>query len=409
MIPRLSNYVLRQLIGPIMLFTFLLTSVVWLSQSLRLLDLVINRGQSAPTFLYLTLLMLPSLLVIILPIAFFAGTLYGLHRLNADSELIVMSAAGFSRSQIFAPVLAAAGVAMIATYACSLYLMPFSQRLVKDKEIDIRADIGAAILNEGQFNTPARGLTVFMRELSPDGQLRGILVHDERDHLRPTTYLAESGVLAQTPAGARLIMADGTIEQGAASSPCRGNGKPPPAPRTAGSSKLPRCAPGTSVATPSLSVLKFKRYVFDLDQFGSRQQGAELRTSERYLGELLWPPSAKPLRQETLRVYFAEANNRLSAPLYCLAFAFIAFAAVALGRRARGAYALRLGTASVIAAALRIAGYGVQGIAAREPIFCALFYAIPIIASAMAIAEISGIDFRFLLGWPRLQVTEPAT
>ena len=49
--PRLSFYVLRQLIGPVALFTFLLTSVIWLSQSLRLLDLVINRGQSAPTLI----------------------------------------------------------------------------------------------------------------------------------------------------------------------------------------------------------------------------------------------------------------------------------------------------------------------------------------------------------------------
>jgi lipopolysaccharide export system permease protein len=407
MVLRLSNYVLRQLIGPVALFIFLLTSVVWLSQSLRLLDLVINRGQSAPTFLYLTFLILPSLLMIILPIAYFAGALYGLHKLNADSELVVMSAAGFSRSQILAPVLAAAGIVMIATYICSLYLMPFCQRLVKGKEIDIRADIGAAILNEGQFNTPAKGLTVFMRELSPEGQLRGILVHDERDRLRPTTYLAESGVLAQTPAGARLIMVDGTIEQGTVAAPCRAA----LAPRAvvAGHSTLPKCAPGSSFATPSLSVLKFKRYVFDLDQFGGRQQEAELRTNERYIGELLWPVSSKPLRPETLKVYFAEANNRLAAPLYCPAFALIAFAAVALGRRARGAYALRLGVASVIAAGLRIAGYGVQGIAARQPVFCVLFYIIPLATAAVVLAEIAGFDLLRPFARARPHMTVSAT
>ena len=73
--PRLSLYVLRQLAGPVALFSFLLTSVIWLSQSLRLLELVINRGQSAPIFVYLTILILPNLLVIILPVAFFAGIL----------------------------------------------------------------------------------------------------------------------------------------------------------------------------------------------------------------------------------------------------------------------------------------------------------------------------------------------
>src|ERR1700674_5095227 len=122
--PHMSTYVLRQLAGPIALFTFLLTAVIWLTQSLRLLDLVINRGQSALTFLYLTMLIVPSLLVIILPIAYFSGTLFSLHKLNSDSELVVMSAAGFSRAQIAVPVLISGSIIMALTYLCGLYLMP---------------------------------------------------------------------------------------------------------------------------------------------------------------------------------------------------------------------------------------------------------------------------------------------
>jgi lipopolysaccharide export system permease protein len=375
--PRLSIYVLRQLVGPIALFTFLLTTVIWLSQSLRLLDLVINRGQSAPTFVYLTILMLPGLLVIILPVAFFAGTLYGLHKLNADSELIAMSAAGMSRRQLLAPTLLAAGVVMIATYACSLYLMPLGQRLMNEKVFDIRADIGAAILNEGQFNTPAGGLTVFVRELSADGHMRGILVHDERDKSLPTTYLAENGMLAQTPLGARLIMIDGTIEQS------RGGGN-------------------------QLSILKFQKYVFDLDQFSNQQRETGLGTSERYISELLWPKLGNALNRRMHDLYVAEANNRLSAPLYCLAFAFIAFAAVSKSRRGRGAYALRLTLASLAAAALRIIGYSVQGMAVRQPILCVLFYIIPLAGILAALADIMGFQPSRLVARFRPGGLEPA-
>ncbi len=374
--PRLSTYVLRQLAGPIALFTFLLTTVIWLSQSLRLLDLVINRGQSAPTFVYLTILMLPGLLVIILPVAFFAGILYGLHKLNADSELVAMSAAGMSRGQLLVPILLAAGAVMLATYACSLYLMPLGQRLMNDKVFDIRADIGAAILNEGQFNTPTSGLTVFVRELSADGRMHGILVHDERDRSLPTTYLAESGMLAQTPLGTRLIMIDGIIEQS----------------RGAGS---------------QLSVLKFQNYVFDLDQFGNQQRDTDLRTSERYLSQLLWPKLGDALNRRMHDLFIAEANNRLSAPLYCLAFAFIAFAAISKSRKGRGAYALRLTLASFAAAALRIIGYSVQGMAGRQPLLCALFYIIPLGGGLAALADIMGLYPPRLFGRFRPGALEP--
>lgn len=364
--PRLSNYVLSQLVGPIALFTFLLTAVVWLSQSLRLLDLVINRGQSAPTFFYLTILMLPSLLVIILPIAYFAAALYGLNKLNSDSELVAMSAAGYSRWQLASPVLAAALLVMAVSYLCSLYLMPLGQRTMKDKVMDIRADIGAAILSEGMFNTPANGLTVFIRDLSPDGHIGGILVHDDRIEKHPITYLAQSGVLAQTPAGARLIMMNGTIEQSAQSG-------------------------------AKLSVLKFQRYVFDLDQFAGRRGEVNRETSERYLNELFWPKFAKEPGPKVRNLLLAEGHNRLAEPLYSLTFALIALAAIVRGRRTRGAYALRLTAASLAAGALRIMGYGARGIGARNPEFDVLLYLVPLLGAALAVLYISGTKSQWLM------------
>jgi lipopolysaccharide export system permease protein len=362
--PRLSLYVLVQLIGPTALFALLMTIVVWLTQSLRLLDLVINRGQSASTFVYLSLLVLPSLLVIILPIAYFAGTLYALTKLNTDSELVVMASAGYSRAQLTAPVMISAVIVMTLTYVCGLYLMPAGQRAMKDKVLDIRADVGAALLDEGEFNTPAQGLTVFIRSLNSTGHIHGVLVHDSRNKAHAVAYLAESGQLAQTPAGARLIMYDGTIEQ-------------------------------TGQNGAELSVLKFKSYVFDLDQFTSQQRTVERATSERFLGELFSPDSS--IKGATRAAYFAEGHNRLAQPLYCIAFGLIALAVITRGRRARGAQALRVTMAAVSAALLRIAGYGVQGLATHHPTLSMLFYFIPFFGAAIAVALMAGFDVRQLI------------
>ncbi|MGA7714219.1 MAG: LPS export ABC transporter permease LptF [Rhizomicrobium sp.] len=362
--PRLSFYVFKQLIGPVALCAFLATCVLWLTQSLRLLDLVINRGQSAPTFVYLTILILPSLFVIILPIAFFFGILYALDKLNADSELVVMASAGFSLAQLAVPVFMAAAVVMALTYWCGLELMPAGQRAMNDKVFDIRADIGAALLNEGTFNTPSKGLTVFIREINSDGHIRGVLVHDSRNQHRAITYLAESGRMAQTPQGGRLIMVDGTVEQ-------------------------------SSAGGAHLSVLKFDRYVFDLDQFAGPTRAADRASNERYLNELLWPdPNLKP---SVRKAYFAEAHNRLTQPLYCIDFALIALAAVTRGRRARGAHALRITIATIAGAGLRIAGYGVAGLAASSPVLCLLFYFIPFVGALGALVALLG-------GFPRVGI-----
>jgi lipopolysaccharide export system permease protein len=357
MMSRLSLYVLKQLMGPIALFAFLMTCVVWLSTSLHFLDLVISRGQSADTFVYLTVMILPSLLVIILPIAYYFGTLYALSKLNSDSELVVMASAGFSRAQLSAPVFLAAAITMAFTYLCALYLMPAGQRAVRDKVVDIRADLGAALLNEGTFNPMSNGVTVFIRSIDSDGRFRGVLVHDSRNAKAPITYLAESGEMVQTPAGPRLIMVDGTIEQ------ARGGGA-------------------------HLSVLKFERDVFNLDQFASPTGITERAANERYLGELLHPDPR--LNAKTRGAFIAEGHNRISEPLYCIAFALIALAAVTSGRRARGANALRMSIASVAATGLRIAGYGVQGVAASHPELCVLFYVVPLLGALAGWAMLAG-------------------
>jgi lipopolysaccharide export system permease protein len=352
-------YVLRQIIGPFLLFTLVLTLVIWMTQSLRLLDIVINRGQSAVLFAYLTMLMVPSLWVVIVPIAFFGAALYVLNRLNTDSELVVMWSAGVSRAQLALPVISAAVIAMALTYACSMFLMPLGQRTMNDKIFDIRADVGAAILREGTFTTPSDGLTVFIREISPSGEIRGILVHDNRQPQRPSTYLAESGTFAQTPQGPRLIMLNGHIEQ-------------------------------AEDGGARLSMLKFDRYVFDLDQFAGPQREFNRDTSEQYLPDLLHPRAN--LNRQVRGAFLAEAHNRITAPFYCLAFALIALVATGKGPMTRGSYALRLIGAGTIGAGLRLLGYAAQGITARHPEMFFLLYAIPAAAIISAIIGLS--EFR---------------
>jgi len=354
---RLSIYVLKQLIGPVALFTFLLTCVIWLTQALHYLDLIINRGQSATTFVYLTALIVPSLLVTILPLAFFCGALIALSRLNTESELVVMASAGFSRLLLAVPVLIAAVMTMALTWLCSLYLMPVGQRALNAKLIEISANISTALLNEGTFNTPAKGLTVFIREIDSSGGIHGALVHDNRNPKSPITYFVESGRIVQTPSGMRFVMNNATVEL-------------------------------VSKNGAKLQVLKFARYPFDLDQFTSAAPSSEGKAKERYLGELLYPDPK--LKAKTRRAFTAEAHSRIAEPFYCIAFALIALAAVTQGRRARGAHLLRMTIACFAAAGLRIAGYGVAGLAAGNPAFCILFYLLPLIGIVGATIVLAG-------------------
>jgi lipopolysaccharide export system permease protein len=236
--------------------------------------------------------------------------------------------------------------------------MPAGQRAMNDKIFDVRADIGAALLREGTFTTPAPGLTVFIRDIT-GGELRGILVHDNRNAERPLTYLAEQGVMAQTEDGARLIMINGTIQTAEESG-------------------------------RRLSALRFDRYVFNLDQYTQSARGDDRETSERFLTELIFPKLEGGDQTLKRNIFLAEAHNRLSAPLYCLAFALIALAATATGHMLRSGHAFRMFLAALAGAGLRMLGYGAQGAAARNPLLMTVLYILPLGGALLATMFIGG-------------------
>lgn len=64
-----TRYILGRLAAATLAITAGLGAAVWLTQSLRLVDLIVNRGLPLGQFLKLALLLLPGLVGTILPIA----------------------------------------------------------------------------------------------------------------------------------------------------------------------------------------------------------------------------------------------------------------------------------------------------------------------------------------------------
>ena len=101
----IDRYLLRQLLGPTLLATLALTSVALLSQSLSALDVIINQRQSAGVFLKITLLAMPQLINMVMPIALFVAALVALNRLQSEQEIVVCFAGGMSRWRVVSPPL----------------------------------------------------------------------------------------------------------------------------------------------------------------------------------------------------------------------------------------------------------------------------------------------------------------
>src|SRR6516225_2410321 len=213
LITQLDRYIFRQLAIALLAVTGGLTALVWLVQSLRFVELVVNHGLSFMVFIELTGLLIPSFVAVILPITTFVVVQFIYYRLSGDREITVMRAAGLSPFALSRPALGLACLAIVAGYALNLWIVPSSLTAFRQFQWEIRNRMVAFLLQEGVFTQVSDDLTVYVRSRDPDGTLRGILIDDGRGKTTRATILAKSGRLTEGPNGPRVILINGSRQE----------------------------------------------------------------------------------------------------------------------------------------------------------------------------------------------------
>lgn len=213
---RFDRYILSQLLRVFGFFSLVLVGVYWVNRSVLLLDQYLSEGQSGKLVLELTLLSLPSIMMIVLPIAGFVATAYATNRLYADSELVVVQATGFSAYRLARPFVTFGLAVALLMSVLAHGLVPSSVAQLNDLEADLAKSMSSRLLVPGTFQSPTKGVTVYARDVDLEGTLAGLLVSDRRNPNQETTYSAHSAILVRDPEDTKLLMFDGmaqTLEQ----------------------------------------------------------------------------------------------------------------------------------------------------------------------------------------------------
>lgn len=193
-------------------FALVLVAVYWVNQAVRLFDKLISDGQTAWVVLEFTALTLPYVIRVVLPIAAFAATVYAVNRLNQESELVVMQATGASPWRLGRPVLVFGLIVAALMSMLSHELVPASRERLAIRQNQIASDVTTKLLVAGQFQHPAPGITIYIREISQLGELTDLYLSDSRSKGARMSYTAQKAVIVKSDGGPKLIMFDGVAQ-----------------------------------------------------------------------------------------------------------------------------------------------------------------------------------------------------
>jgi lipopolysaccharide export system permease protein len=354
---RIISYLTGQILTAMAFVVVSLTCVIWLSQSLRFVDLIVNRGLPISTFITLTFMLMPTWLSIVLPIAAFGATLFVYNRMTNDREMVVMSAAGMSPLRMAAPAMLCAIGATLLCYLMTLYLQPMSYRGFKELQFQIRHNLEHLVLKEGEFRNIGDDFTVYIRAREDDGQLYGLIVHDQSQNDKDVTLVAEQGALVESDGGPRVVMVNGSRQE-------------------------------RDVKTGRVNILYFDRYTIDLGSMKSEAQRNYRDQNELFVNELL-NPDPNTMSADDVNEHIAEGHQRLTSPLLALTLVSIGLAVMLSGEFSRRGQTIRILVAVALAGAAEAMGLGSKFIAAKEPLAIGLMWAVVIVPILLATFALS--------------------
>jgi len=351
----IERYLLRQLVGPTLLAIGALAALIMLSTTLGNLD-VIGQGQSPLILMKISLLAMPQLISLVLPVALFVAALITLNRLHTEQEVVICFASGMSIWKVISPAMRMATVFMVIALFLNLWLAPLADRVMRNEMFRIRTDLAASMIHVGEFNSPAAGLTVYAQDLDQSGAFHNVFLLQEKEGGGDTTFIAARGKMAKRNGQPVLVLRDGSNQE--------------------------------FTKAGVLNYLKFDEYTYDLATYLASDDIIQYKIADRYLHELLFPDLTQKWEKKNRKALLAEAHGRLSAPLYNLAFVAMALAAVIGGPFSRLGYVRRIMAVSAAAAGARLLGIAVLA-ASTGSVWINLFqYLIPVAATLWAMGEL---------------------
>ena len=348
----IQRYLFRQISLPVLAVCCSLAGIGILSQSLDQLEVIVERGQSVWIMVKLTLLAVPLLFSVILPIGLFVGALIALTRLQREQELTAAYASGMTRWQMIAPgAWLAAGVAAVMLLT-NVVVQPWAQRTAREQAFAIRTDLAALLVEEGRFVQGPNGLTVYVQQIEQNGLLKNLFIYIQ-DGDKVTTWDAAEARFGRVDGQPVLTMKQGSWQQ----------------------------------YSPAgvLQQLVFDGYVFPLGPYVTDDQRIRYKSADLWITQL-FSPTPELIRDTAPRgELLAEAHSRLSSPLYALTAMAMALTAILGGAFSRTGYTARIAKASAAFLLVRVIGYAVVAASAWTGWLNVFQYLLPIAATVVAL------------------------
>ena len=181
----------------ISLFTLILIStcvIVWIVQAVNYLDFVTEDGHAFSVYFTYSILNIPKVISRLIPLVFLISLLTTILQFEKNNELLVFWTSGLNKIRLVNFVFIIAILITLFQLLLSLAVSPsslnFARSILKSSSITLFS----SLVKEKKFNDTVKGLTIFVEEKKPNGEMLNVFLRDDTaSNAKSKTIIAKKG------------------------------------------------------------------------------------------------------------------------------------------------------------------------------------------------------------------------
>lgn len=350
--PRYARYLFKQYLIAFLIFTIMFGGMVYIFQSVQLLDKIDGRIDSLIYFFGLTLLLLPKLSVLVIPLSMLAALISVKQRMINDNELVILSASGQNRWQLAAPGLLLSLGLSVFLALIEFQVQPMTMQELREKRKEIADNLFVNLIKPGTFSEIGKGLTIYVNSISEKGYYEDIIIYDATKKDRSVVYIAEKAEIVQNNNQPGMRLLKGKVLQ-----------------------DLQQDIKGS---------LSFEEYVYQNGLEIKKPTDIRFKADEMYLNDLLYPSNKSQLDSKTIQKYEISGHKRIANTLTPLIIGMIVSACILTGVFGRIGNKRRMSSCILLTLGYYITAMIFAGLADNKSGIIANIYTPPVLAMIFA-------------------------
>lgn len=326
--------------------------MVYIVQSVQLLDKIDGRIDSLIYFFGLTLLLLPKLSVHVIPLSMLAALISVKQRMINDNELVILSASGQNRWQLAAPGLLLSLGLSVFLALMEFQVQPMTMQELREKRKEIADNLFVNLIKPGTFSEIGKGLTIYVNSISEKGYYENIIIYDATKKDRSVVYIAEKAEIVQNNKQPGMRLLKGKVLQ-----------------------DLQQDIKGS---------LSFEEYVYQNGLEIKKPTDIRFKADEMYLSDLLYPSNKSQLDSKTIQKYEISGHKRIANTLTPLIIGMIVSACILTGVFGRSGNKRRMSSCILLTLGYYITAMIFAGLADNKSGIIANIYTPPVFALIFA-------------------------